>query len=316
MYTELRNKLFCGDALEELSKLPSGLAHTCVTSPPYYQLRDYESNGQIGQEKTVDEYVDKLVSIFKETKRVLRTDATLWLNMDDSYSGNKKKNNLQPKDLLGIPWKLAFALQKDNWVLRSDIIWFKPNPMPSAAKDRPTRSHEYVFLMSASKNYFYNQDAIREPHADNWHARASTWRKGQAKQQQRGDTYHPFKEAKPFSNPPNPLGRNSRTVWKLPSRSYKGCHFAIMSLHLAEKCVLASTSDKGVCENCNSPSLNKKCKCETARMPFLVLDPFMGSGTTAVAAVRNRRDYLGIELNPTYIELANRRILSADIECK
>lgn len=295
-------QIFEGDCRDILRELPAGMVQTCVTSPPYFGLRDYGHDGQIGLEPTPDEFVAALVDVFREVRRVLRDDGTVWLNLGDSYNaynGNRgaaaglnapadgQRNapergltwgGAKPKDLLGIPWMVAFALRADGWYLRSDIIWAKPNPMPESVTDRPTKAHEYVFLLSKGPRYFFDADAIREPHADDWHARASTWRNGEAKQQQRGDTYHPYGEARPFENPPNPAGRNRRTVWHVPedvwgqflawlgsqpegsivdlwriaTQPFSGVHFATFPTKLVEPCILAGTSPKA-CGECGAP---------------------------------------------------------------
>lgn len=209
-----------GDAKVVLPKLPDKSIQCCVTSPPYWSLRDYDIPGQIGLEPTIDQFINRLVEVFSEVKRVLTDDGVLWLNIGDAYtSGDRgyrapdKKNpvramayrpdtpeGLKPKDLIGIPWKLAFALQRDGWYLRSDIIWHKPNCMPESVKDRPTRSHEYVFLFSKSERYYYNNDAIREEN-----------------------------------------GRNKRTVWSIPTQPFKGAHFATFPTTLIEPCILAGS---------------------------------------------------------------------------
>ena len=277
-----------GDCLEVLRSLPSGLVNTCVTSPPYWGLRDYGHQGQIGLEETPDEYVERMVEVFREVRRVLRDDGTLWLNLGDSYAGSwgnqgrkqsrgaqrpinkgmkttvddgrypSKKSrtgavprgtDLKQKDLVGIPWMVAFALRADGWYLRSDIIWQKPNAMPSSVKDRPTTAHEYVFLLSKSRRYYYDSESIRET----------------------------------GSGMP-PLGRNRRTVWTLPTVPYKGAHFATYPPALITPCILAGCPQGGT-----------------------VLDPFFGSGTTGMVAESLGRGWLGIELNPDYETLIRER---------
>jgi DNA modification methylase len=251
------------DARVALPKLPDKSVQCCVTSPPYWSLRDYEMPGQIGLEPTVDQFIYRLVEIFSEVRRILKDDGVLWLNIGDAYtSGNRKyrardKKNpiramsyrpdtpegLKPKDLLGMPWKLAFALQRDGWYLRSDIIWYKPNCMPESVKDRPTKAHEYLFLLSKSERYYYDYKAVREN------------------------------------------GRNRRTVWSIPTQPFKGAHFATFPYALIEPCILAGSKEGDY-----------------------VLDPFFGAGTVGVVSGLLGREYIGIELNPEYVEIAKDRI--------
>lgn len=263
------SKLIVGDSLKVLKALRPKQFRCCVTSPPYWGLRDYEIEGQVGAENDVVAYVSHLVLVFREVMRVLTDDGTFWLNIGDSYtSGNRtwrdtdKKNparamsyrpptpqGLKPKDLIGIPWRVALALQEDGWYLRADNIWYKPNCQPESVKDRPTRAHEYLFLFSKSERYYYDAEAIREP--------------------------------------ANGLGRmrNKRTVWICNTEGYHGAHFATFPKHLVTPCILAG-SEQG----------------------DIVLDPFMGSGTLGeVCAVQNRR-FVGIEINPDYAGLAVSRI--------
>jgi len=263
-------------------------------------------DSQIGLEQSPEEYVAKLVDVFREIRRVLRDDGTVWLNLGDSYAGSGRGNNpngkqgtnhgtlfdpdnsgyvpsgLKPKDLIGIPWRVAFALQADGWWLRSDIIWHKPNPMPESVTDRPTKSHEYVFLLSKSARYYYDADAVREP--------------GSQSTLERWGNNPPRKNASPQGLKVgsvngescmgiNPAGRNRRTVWTIPTQSYSGAHFATYPEKLVEPCIKAGTKAGDV-----------------------VLDPFCGSGTTGKVAVKLGRDFIGIELNPEYIELAKKRI--------
>ncbi len=262
-------RIINGDALEELKNFENGFFRCCITSPPYWGLRDYGIPHQIGAEEKVSDYITKLVDIFHEVKRVLSDDGTLWVNIGDSYtSGNRKwrdvdrKNpargmdyrpptpeGLKPKDLIGVPWRLAFALQRDGWYLRSDIIWFKPNCQPESVKDRPTRAHEYLFLLSKEKQYHYNYISILE----------KTETKGRF--------------------------RNKRTVWEIKTEPNPWNHFAIFPESLVEPCILAG-SDEG----------------------DVILDPFCGSGTVGVVALKLNRKFIGIELNSEYTKLANDRI--------
>lgn len=270
-------KLLLGDCLEQLKNLPEGSVQTCVTSPPYWGLRDYGVDGQLGLEKTPEEFVEKLVAIFREVRRVLKDDGTLWLNFGDSWC---KKT----KNLLGMPWRVAFALQCDGWILRSDIVWNKPNVIPESVKDRPCRSHEYVFLFSKSKRYHYDNDAIREPYAPGSIERLKRPMQDTNKRLQNRQPGRNYQVAH-STYQPNPLGRNKRSVWTVPTKAFKDAHFATFPVELIEPCILAGAPKGGV-----------------------VLDPFAGAGTTGVAALKHGRDFIGIELNPEYRELALKRI--------
>jgi DNA modification methylase len=306
--------VICGDALAELRKLPDELVHCCVTSPPYWGLRDYGVDGQLGLEPTPEEYVANLVAAFREVRRVLRDDGTLWLNLGDCYNGSggaggdynpgglkegqpkypgRNISSLKPKDLVGIPWRVAFALQADGWWLRSDIIWHKPNPMPESVTDRPTRAHEYIFLLSKSQHYYYDAQAIREPSSmplpssDTKNKRNERKQGRRDKQRGHGRRHAGFNERWDQMSKAEQcaMGRNKRSVWTVATRPFPEAHFATFPLQLIEPCILAGAPVGG-----------------------LVLDPFAGSGTTAVAAKRLGRQWLGIELNPEYAEMARRRI--------
>ena len=303
------NTFYTGDVLEILSSLPSESVHCCVTSPPYFGLRDYGVSGQIGLEQTPEEYVNKLVNAFREVKRVLRKDGTLWLNLGDSFAsvhtgGHKsekstvgsnrpeaqefKQNKARPqtyglkeKDLIGIPWMVAFALQADGWYLRSDIIWEKPNAMPESVRDRPTRSHEYIFLLSKSKQYYYDQDAIREPSVCK-SARGGSLYNDTGREEAIGmgrKRWTGERSAKPYE-----IGRNRRTVWSIATKPFKGAHFAVFPPDLIKPCILAGCPIGGK-----------------------VLDPFGGSGTVAMVASELGRDSIYIDLNTEYTEMAKDR---------
>lgn len=253
-----------GDALSILPRLSTGSVQSCITSPPYWSLRDYHIDGQIGLEESLPEYIEKLTAVFEEVRRVLRNDGTLWLNIGDSYtSGGRtwrapdRKNpgramsvrpptpeGLKSKDLIGVPWRLAFALQDAGWYLRSDTIWHKPNCQPESVKDRPTRSHEYVFLFSKSEHYHYDSSSVRGPN-----------------------------------------GRNMRTVWDINTEPWNQAHFATFP-----------------------PQLVRRMMQLTTREGSLVLDPFLGSGTTAQVAIESKRRFLGIEINPEYVEMSLQRL--------
>jgi DNA modification methylase len=364
-------KLLQGDVLDKLSEIETGTVQTCVTSPPYWRLRDYGVDGQIGLERTPEEYVEKMVQVFREVKRVLRDDGTLWLNLGDSYAGGggycptapsnktskagqrgrqgaliqggiKPQGAIKPKDLVGIPWRVAFALQADGWWLRSDIIWAKPNPMPESVTDRPTKAHEYIFLLSKRKRYFYDAEAVREPGAIPAGTKAA---KGSAER---------FNTPGVNSRPPEYKiyngTRNRRSVWTVATQPYPEAHFATFPPKLIEPCILAGTSPKA-CEICGAPwervverepmeikrsgrgvALGKygktaasgtmikpaisittgwrpTCTCENeGKGRCIVLDPFAGSGTTLWVAEHYGRDSIGIELSPEYCELINKRM--------
>jgi DNA modification methylase len=420
-------RLLCGDALEQLRLLPDESVQSCITSPPYWGLRDYGIAGQLGLERTPEEYVEKLVEVFREVRRVLRGDGTLWLNLGDCYNaynggagpGSKLSDtqtserphletgyglrtpSLKPKDLVGIPWRVAFALQADGWWLRRDIIWHKPNPMPESVTDRPTSSHEYVFLLTKSARYYYDGEAIKEP-ADGrtWHDLTGPPRldvPGQTKQDGHGRRHSGF-NARYFQEPP-PASRNRRSVWTIPTQSFPEAHFATFPEALVEPCIAAGSRGPGKRCDCdrlvltptgsgpvNDPTLSTgragmnrprrpdegtrpitrreqrhhaeemkrspvrdqiaaacgsafthyirtddsgarplpeefrrrflaagwlteapPCSCPMAEGDT-VLDPFCGSGTVGVVALRAGRDFIGIDLSPRYVEMARRRI--------
>jgi DNA modification methylase len=337
-------KIIQGNCLEVLKKMPEQSVNTCVTSPPFYGLRDYgtatweggddgcdhqvgrfehkvsdkqksntasaghqardvcpkcgaiRKDSQLGLEDTPEEFVENLVKVFREVKRVLRDDGTVWLNLGDSYSSGgrttttnqtlrgdkdygatrpKPSKNIKPKDLIGIPWRVAFALQQDGWYLRQDIIWHKPNPMPESVKDRCTKAHEYIFLLSKNSKYYYDNEAIKEP-AKDWGTRDRS--KGKYHNKGTGLTPHTGLEK---SYPT----KNKRSVWTVTTKPFKGAHFAVFPMDLIEPCVLAGCPENGT-----------------------VLDPFGGAGTTGLVANKNKRNAVLIELNSDYIDIAEDRI--------
>jgi len=313
--------ILIGDVRSELSKLESESVQCCVTSPPYWGLRDYGVKGQIGMETTPQDYVRVMVEVFEEVRRVLRPDGTCWVNLGDSYAANRSYqvtdnkhkdvgNNmamrvpagLKPKDLVGIPWRVAFALQEAGWYLRSDIIWHKPNPMPESVTDRPTKAHEYLFLLTKSERYFYDQEAILDPVSDNTHARlsqnvqaqigsarANGGGKANGNMKAVGRKFDPSAGNK--NNPSfdaamaiMPDKRNKRSVWTVPTQSYSGAHFATFPPDLIKPCILAGS-----------------------RPGDVVLDPFGGSGTTGQVAIELGRRPILIELNPEYAKLIEKR---------
>ncbi len=303
-------RVLIGDCIDQMRTLPDQSVHTCVTSPPYFGLRDYGHEGQIGLEDTPDAFVAKLVEVFREVRRVLRDDGTLWLNIGDSYAGTGKSGGgaqgkrwetagadtcgprggkwkpapqgLKSKDLIGIPWRVAFALQADGWYLRQDIIWHKPNPMPESVRDRCTKAHEYVFLLSKGPRYYFDADAIKEPSAESTIARLAQ----PTLAEQAGSTRVPGKTNGNMKAVGGDM-RNKRSVWTVTTKPYKGAHFATFPPDLIEPCILAGAPVGGV-----------------------VLDIFGGSGTTAGVAVKNGRDAILCELNPDYAALIPDRVFS------
>jgi site-specific DNA-methyltransferase (cytosine-N4-specific) len=273
-----------GDSRIELAKMPEKVFQCCVTSPPYWGLRDYDTDNQIGAEQCLEDYINDLVLVFREVRRTLADDGTLWLNIGDSYtSGNRtwrdndKKNpargmdyrpptpnGLKPKDLIGVPWRIAFALQSDGWYLRSDIIWHKPNCQPESVKDRPTRSHEYMFLFSKSERYYYDSEVIKEPtHTnDQKKNKRTVW----------------------FMNV-------LETIWNINTEPFKGAHFAVFPRSLVRPCILAGSQEGS-----------------------LVLDPFFGSGTTGEVCLEVGRKCVGIELKSEYIDIAKNRLTNSQLQ--
>jgi len=437
-------QLYHGDSLDVLRQLPAGIAQTCVTSPPYWGLRDYGTgqwvggdeacdhkqranhdhagdigernaagnafrnssryvnqgdmtsptcrcgaqrvDSQLGLEATPAEYVQNMVNLFREVRRVLRDDGTLWLNLGDSYGSGTSadrnptsttgpevpaswsnrsqapRNGLKPKDLVGVPWRVAFALQADGWYLRSDIIWSKPNPMPESVSDRPTKAHEYVFLFSKQPRYFYDADAIREP---NDAPRTVGRLIANIPSDQSVDGYPDLQRRFP-----NPAGRTRRSVWTIPTEPFPEAHFATYPQELIRPCILAGTSERGECVECGSPWIRQgerefvktrgdahptdrydrhdagsnyphslggygrydvttigwdpSCSCgrgagdsgaltssdgiyEPSSRPQIVLDPFVGSGTTALVARKHGRRCIGIDLSAEYLAIAAKR---------
>lgn len=275
------NVVIHGDAAQVLEVLPENSVQAIVTSPPYYKQRDYNSDRQLGSEPTPEEYVRRLVAVLAASKRVLKPDGLLWLNLGDKYVDGK---------LLGLPWRVAIALSESGWSLRSDVIWHKPNAMPASVTNRPTTDHEYVFMLSQATAYYYNADAIREPHVT--FTEASRMRGGRGHFGKPGGT----PEAGKNKGNPNlhrarwdqafhPLGRNKRTVWSIPLSKFPEAHFAVFPEQLVENCVLAST-----------------------RRGDTVLDPFCGSGTTLVVARRLGRHFVGIDVKKEYCRMALRRL--------
>jgi len=311
-------KILVGDAVERLRELGDGSVRTCVTSPPYWGLRDYGNYGQLGLEATPQEFVENLCKVFDEVWRVLADDGTLWVNLGDSYANNGAKtqpqrdNNggfggspvtrnqpylnasggferpetiggsIKPKDLVGIPWRFAFAMQDRGWYLRQDIIWAKPNPMPESVTDRCTKSHEYIFLLTKNPKYFFDNEAIRENASV---SNVGHIRFGGNKYGDSDDPKHATKSGNVYEADGK---RNKRSVWNVSTRGYKEAHFAVYPPELITPCILAGSA-----------------------VGETVLDPFSGSGTTGEVALTHGRDYIGIELNPEYAALSEKRISNA-----
>jgi DNA modification methylase len=384
--------LLQGNALARLRELADECAHCVVTSPPYWGLRDYGVEGQIGLERTPEEYVLNLVEVFREVRRVLRRDGTVWLNLGDTYFGSwgnyggqnrghgaqraivngstvpnpaydglesyrppsaRPHPVLKPKDLAGIPWRVARALQKDGWWLRSDIVWAKPNPMPESVTDRPTKSHEYLFLLAKSENYFYDAEAIKEvavggTPGNTTHKDQTAFENGDLHMRTKAGLTHMVAFAR----------HNKRSVWTIPVEAFPEAHFATFPTRLVEPCIQAGTSERGCCASCGAPwtrsvrrsvafesgsgrsgnppegkyagsdqtesgdydirlgpvvttetlGWKPSCSCSAPTAPCTVLDPFNGAGTTGLVALRLGRNYIGIELNPEYVAMSERRI--------
>jgi DNA modification methylase len=292
--------LLQGDAYFRLRDLESESIDCCVTSPPYWGLRDYGVEGQIGLEETPKEFIEKMVNVFREVRRVLKKSGTCWVNLGDSYVKSAQSGGLKPKDMVGIPWRVALALQADGWYLRSDIIWSKPNPMPESVYDRPTKAHEYIFLLTKSRKYFYDYQSIKEPGTrepripHGWalpgvkHT-AIDQNRGERKDKQRGhsrrhagfnDRWDLMTAEEQSAN-----GRNKRSVWTVPTYAYPESHFATYPPNLIKPCIMAGCPAGGT-----------------------VLDPFGGSGTTAQVAIELGRSAVLIELNKKYCELIHKRL--------
>jgi len=296
--------ILCGDSLIELRNLPDESVNCCVTSPPYWGLRDYGVAGQLGLEKTPEEYVAHMVEVFREVRRVLRSDGTLWLNLGDSYASNTKGtggpsdkqdsnagsryeprklvHGLKEKDLCGIPWRVAFALQSDGWWLRQDIIWAKPNPMPESVRDRCTKAHEYIFMLTKSARYWYDAGAISEKFS------------GVPYQgRDNGAIMNGDRKDKGRTIGMTTATRNRRTVWTIATQPYPEAHFATFPQEIPELCIKAGCPKGGK-----------------------VLDPFFGAGTTGLVAMRLGREFIGVDLSPAYCEMARKRIYGTLMEAQ
>jgi len=308
------NRILCGDALEVLRTLPDGCVNCCITSPPYFGLRDYGVDGQIGLEETPEAYIARLTEVFREVRRIMVPDGTLWIVIADSYAGSgkgrnkdgrhsvdgsksgsyrgqtdgvigKQRTGCKAKDMLGIPWLLAFALRDDGWYLRSDIIWHKPNAMPHSVTDRPVNTYEHLFLLVKSPKYYFDYHALEVPTSEDTKKRMGrNFNPGKYADGAPGQSAQTINRISgPAANVP--AMRRGRDVWSVPTAPYKGAHFAAFPLELVKPCILAGCPENGI-----------------------VIDPFFGSGTTGAAALALGRRYLGIELNPEYIRLAEKRL--------
>ena len=368
----MNDRIIIGDALQSLKTLPDESVHCVVTSPPYWGLRDYGVAGQLGREKTPEVYIAHMIGVFGEVKRVLRSDGTLWCNMGDSYaSGGRGTNDhhsekigigtanaqalgpkspppgLKPKDLCMIPARLALALQAAGWWLRSDIIWAKPNLMPESVTDRPTKSHEYVFLLTKSANYYFDQEAVREGYLTPEDTKAKCGFGGQkCNTEELCHSNEPGKSWKPTAS-----GRNLRDVWTIPTEACPEAHFATFPRKLVEPCVKAGSSERGVCPECRAPwvriiektgHVNKResayvpnnnptkvdstgwapttkatnrwrpsCSHGLDPVPATVLDPFAGTGTVGRVARDLGRNFILIELNPKYLPMIEKKVCDA-----
>ena len=341
----LRHTILNGDVIACLRSLPDACVHCVVTSPPYWGLRDYGVEGQIGLEPTPEAYVEKMVEVFREARRVLRDEGTMWLNLGDCYARSRSAWGLKAKDLVGMPWRIAFALQADGWYLRSDIVWAKPNSMPESVRGRPTRSHEYVFLLTKRERYFYDADSIREPPTGRTDP-MRFWKKGME-----GQAKGNRNDAERVMQKDGGIGRNRRDVWRIATQATPDAHFATFPEKLVEPCIRAGTSERGACPECGAPwrrvvevtvydtrpGTNTKynggglasgsrnttrkmsmrseigwaptCTCSAGDpIPCTVLDPFGGSGTVAKVARDLGRSSILIEINPEYVQIAKKRL--------
>jgi site-specific DNA-methyltransferase (adenine-specific) len=309
--TEPVNVLYVGDALEKLQKLPTGSVDMCLTSPPYFRLRDYDADGQIGLESDVESWADALRAVAREIDRLLVPTGTFWLNLGDTYA-NHSRQGAPSKSLLLAPERVARMLQEDGWIVRNKIIWAKPNPMPTSVRDRLTAAHEVIYLFAKQERYYFDLDAIRVPAKEGWRGPNADSTTGLAAMKARGIIGHP-------------LGKNPGDVWTIATAAGKGSHHATFPEPLAIRCIQAGTPEAR-CIICHAPwrrpirrlgqtatrlALKAGCGHEGDPEPGIVLDPFIGSGSTAVVAESLGRNWLGIELNPTFAREAQERITAA-----
>jgi len=339
MTAPLRNQILHGDALQRLRDLPDSFADGVITSPPYFRLRDYGVEGQLGLENHVNQWVVELLAVTRELQRVLVPTGTLWINLGDSYSTHDREG-APPKSLLAAPERLLLGLIEQGWRVRNKIVWAKTNPMPTSTTDRLATTHEVIYVLARQRKYFFDLDAIRVPHTSK---RGSPLRatvgvnppggspppKGKLGTASylgpNADTDTGLRSMKARGLVGHPLGKNPGDVWRIPSSSFRGAHFATYPEALVERMVKAGIPEQR-CTACRQPwtrpvrrlgatavrlALRATCPCEAASEPGLVLDPFLGSGTTAVVAEREHRDWLGIELSAEFVHLAEKRIQSA-----
>jgi len=308
------NKVYFGDCRESMRQMAKDgvKVQMCVTSPPYFGLRDYGVNGQIGLEQTPQHFIDNLVEVFACVWDILADDGTLWVNLGDSYANNSSQasnngragfgnprekvvnrigNGYKQKDLMGMPWRLAFALQDFGWYLRQDIIWHKPNPMPESVTDRCTKSHEYIFLLTKNQRYYFDNESIREPIKDTTDGQASVRRSGDSKTRSKEHWGVPHNPENVIVKYDEIKGANKRSVWSIPTKPYLGAHFAVYPEELIEPCILAGS-----------------------KAGDIVLDPFFGSGTTGAVAQNLGRRWIGCELNKDYEKLQNERLAQQGIQ--
>lgn len=323
-----RNRIVVGDALKRLHALPDASIDCVITSPPYFSLRDYDAAGQLGLERHVDQWVEQLVAISAEVRRVLVPTGTFWLNLGDTYS-SRPSQGAQRKSLLMAPERVAMRLQDSGWIIRNKIVWAKPNPVPTSIPDRLNCTYEVIYVLARQPKYFFDLDAIRTPHRSTATSTHPNERETAPRESWRGPNSMRatgLRSLKAQGRVGHPLGKNPGDVWTIAPGGYRGAHHATFPPTLAERMVAAGCPEAR-CARCRMPwkrrvirslggtatrlALTQTCNCPARKEPGLVLDPFMGSGTTAVAAEKLHRDWLGIELNPEFAEGARERIAAA-----
>jgi DNA modification methylase len=313
-------KLFCGNAKEVLKQFPDNTFHCSITSPPYWDQRDYKVEGQLGQEDDLDDYINGLVDICREVKRTLRNDGTFWVNIGDGFCKKAvPEYGLKPKELTGVPWLFAIAMRKDGWYVRSDIIWAKTNPMPDSAKDRPSKSYEHILLFTKSPNYFYDWYAIADQQKEISIKRAKSKNSVEQRKDFGDNNYaisgsnqdKTYKKLRHLIDTGATIVCNRKDVWHMSTANNTFKHFAMYPDHLVEPCLIAGTSSYGCCPKCKTPwnrietteTWEPGCKCGIKEVDnCLILDPFNGSGTTGIVAYNRDRNYVGIDINPEYLQ--------------